>query len=116
MKSTLLKLMILSMMIMSSLSGVTASSLDVGVAMKKIISIEGSLDVIEVDYDESIPLPYASLQEMLDDNANFTIHTNSYLSDISLAHDRDEIHYGDPDPLYVKYKRYYGNKSTFYCK
>lgn len=107
MKSTLLKLMILSMMIMSSLSGVTASSLDVGVAMKKIISIEGSLDVIEVDYDESIPLPYASLQEMLDDNANFTIHTNSYLSDISLAHDRDEIHYGDPDPLYVKYKRYY---------
>lgn len=107
MKRSLLKLMILSMVMFVSMVSVTASASDVVVATMKIISIEGTLDDIEVDYDESIPLPYTSLQEMLDENSNFTIHTNTSLNDISLTHDRDEIYNGDPDPLYIKYKRYY---------
>lgn len=107
MKRSLLKLMILSMVMIASMLSVTASASNVGVATMKITSIEGTLDALEVDYDESIPLPYTSLQEMLDDNENFTIHTNTSLNDISLTHDRDEIYNDDPDPLYIKYKRYY---------
>ena len=101
---TSIKFILLTIIMLSGSLLLKASS-GIGIDASKISSVVGVMDTLHVDAHEHIPQPYATLQDLLDENTDLIINTSTSINDIVLTHDRDEL--DDEDPIYKKYNRYY---------
>mgnify|MGYP003289807535 CR=1 FL=1 len=101
---TSIKFILLTIIMLSGSLLLKASS-GIGIDASKILSVVGVMDTLHVDAHEHIPQPYATLQDLLDENTDLIINTSTSINDIVLTHDRDEL--DDEDPIYRKYNRYY---------
>ena len=101
---TSIKFILLTIIMLSGSLLLKASS-GIGIDASKILSVVGVMDTLHVDAHEHIPQPYATLQDLLDENTDLIINTSTSINDIVLTHDRDEL--DDEDPIYKKYNRYY---------
>lgn len=101
MKKILLKLIILSALLMN----LTSYANDLEQSRAYYFSTNGNMDDIYVDFDEDMPQPYVFVDDLLNDNPNFSIETNSIIQQMTLVHTYDEeieLH-----PQYRKYLRHY---------
>ena len=101
MKKILLKLIILSALLMN----LTSYANDLEQSRAYYFSTNGNMDDIYVDFDEDMPQPYVFVDDLLNDNPNFSIETNSIIQQMTLVHTYDEeieLH-----PQYREYLRHY---------
>ena len=98
MKKILSKLMILSALLMLLNPSAKADT-------PYYFTWNGELRDIYVDHDEDMPQPYVFVDDLLNDNPDFSISTSSIIQQMTLVHTYDEeieLH-----PQYREYRRHY---------
>lgn len=69
-------------------------------------SFVGAMDTIKLESNENLPSPYVFVEDMLNDNPNFSINSSNSIYMMNLTHEYDE-EITSSSPQYMAYLRHY---------